>query len=311
MLIELKRCNSIGNIDGLLFLVSMLSSKNSISRKEVVNRSSLENGLNINCSGALAFLEYLEYVEFSEDNIIVTERLKELKLLEGSSIIDTLVRSCISKLTDEGIFDLDRTGFDVDKGHISIKRSAFPLAYAAIRNFLTIAGALDKDENGDIGISETYESDFSSQIRRRKSKFTLEQLLKQQEEQSKRGLEAEEFILEFERKRLLAKAYKIKRISDIDVSAGYDIVSFQSDSSTTYDRFIEVKSYLGKPHFYWSENESDTARIKGDKYVLCLVDYARITEPGYKPEFIQNPHKIIFEDDNWLVNTASYRIQKI
>ncbi|MFR4582336.1 MULTISPECIES: protein NO VEIN domain-containing protein [Eubacteriales] len=311
MLIELKRCNSIGNIDGLLFLVSMLSSKKSISRKEVINRSALENGIIINCNGALAFLEYLGYVELSGDNIIITERFKELKSLEGNNTIDVLVKSCISKLTDEGIFDSDGTGFNVDKGHISIKRSAFPLAFAAIRNFLTTAGALDKEENGEICISESYESDFTAQIRNRKRKFTLEQLLKQQEEQSKRGLEAEEFVLAFEKKRIPTKAYKIKRISDIDVSAGYDIVSFQSDSSIVYDRFIEVKSYIGNPHFYWSENESDMAKILGNKYVLCLVDYERIAEPGYKPEFIQNPHKVIFEDDSWLVNIASYRIQKI
>ena len=311
MLIELKRCNSIGNIDGLLFLVSMLSSKDSISRKEVINRSALENGITINCVGALAFLEYLEYVVFSGDSIVLTERFKELKSLAGNSIIDVLIKSCIAKLTDEGLFDSDGTGFDANKGHMSIKRSAFPLAYAAIRNFLTTAGVLDKEENGEICISESYESDFSSQIRSRKSKFTLEQLLKQQEEQSRRGLEAEEFVLALERKRLPAKAYKIKRISDFDVSAGYDIVSFQSDKSTVYDRLIEVKSYLGNPHFYWSENESDTAKIKGDKYVLCLVDYRRITEPGYEPEFFQNPHKVFFEDNSWLVNTASYKIQKI
>lgn len=311
MLIELKRCNSIGNIDGLLFLVSMLSTKDSISRKEVVNRSALENGITISCSGALAFLEYLEYVEFSGDSIVLTERFKELESLQGNSIIDALVKSCIAKLINEGIFDSDGTGFDANKGHMSVKRSAFPLAYAAIRNFLTIAGALDKEENGEICISESYESNFSSQIRSRKSKFTLEQLIKHQEDQSRRGLEAEEFVLALERKRLPVKAYKIKRISDFDVSAGYDIVSFKSDNSTTYDRFIEVKSYLGNPRFYWSENESDTAKIKGNKYVLCLVDYERITEPGYEPEFIEDPHEVIFKDDSWLVNTASYRIQKI
>lgn len=311
MLIELKRCNSIGNLAGLLFLVSMLSSKDSISRKEVLNRSALENGITINCSGALAFFEYLEYVEFSGDSIVLTERFKELESLKGNSIIDVLVKSCITKLIDEGIFDSNGTGFDENKGHMSIKRSAFPLAYAAIRNFLTTAGALDKEENGKICISETYETDFSSQIRSRKGKITLEQLLKQQEEKGRRGLEAEEFVLALERKRVPAKAYKIKRISDFDVSAGYDIVSFQSDSSTAYDRFIEVKSYLGNPHFYWSENESDTAKIKGKKYILCLVEYERITEPGYEPEFIEDPHEVIFKDDSWLVNTASYRIQKI
>ena len=122
----------------------------------------------------------------------------------------------------------------------------------------------------------------------------MEELLKQKEEQSQRGLEAEEFVLELERNRLPLKAYKIKRISDFDVAAGYDIVSYDSNESMKYDRFIEVKCYLGKPHFYWSENECDTARQKGSKYILCLVDYTRIKEPGYTPQYIRNPYDDIF-----------------
>ena len=100
-------------------------------------------------------------------------------------------------------------------------------------------------------------------------------------------------MLKLEKNRLPNKAWKIKRISDFDVSAGYDIVSFKEADSVTYDRYVEVKCYLGQPHFYWSENESEVAMIKGDKYVLCLVDYSRINEPGYIPEYINNPYSVI------------------
>lgn len=117
--------------------------------------------------------------------------------------------------------------------------------------------------------------------------------------------------MELEKKRLPKMAQKIKRISDFDVAAGYDIVSYESYETEHYDRFIEVKCYIGFPHFFWSENESDVARIKADKYLLCLVDYARIGEPGYQPEFIRNPYETIFNGEEWLVNAASYRIQKI
>lgn len=139
----------------------------------------------------------------------------------------------------------------------------------------------------------------------------MEQLLKKQEDQSRRGLEAEEYVFKLEKNRLPCKIAKIKRISDFDVTAGYDIISFQNEQSEEYDRFIEVKCYIGTPHFYWSENECDVAKIKGDKYVLCLVDYTRIDEPGYLPEYIQNPCEFIFSDEQWLVNTASYRVQRI
>ncbi len=311
MLTELKRCNSIGNINGVLFLVSILSGKKKLSFNEIVNRCSLEKNIKINCGGAVAFFQYLGFAEWEDDIVIPTGKIEQLMGKESNEVINVLVKECIVLLTEEGLFDIDSTAFDPEKGHLSIKRSAFPLAYAAIRNFLTVAGALEKESNGEIGIAEQYEQDFSAQLRNRKDKFTLEQLMQRQAEQNKRGLEAEEYVLELERKRLPGKAYKIKRISDFDVSAGYDIVSYNGQDSVIYDRFIEVKCFVGKPHFYWSENECDVARIKGEKYVLCLVDYLRMSEEDYVPEYIVNPYECIFTDDTWLVNTASYKIQKI
>ncbi|NLH02150.1 protein NO VEIN domain-containing protein [Phascolarctobacterium faecium] len=311
MLTELKRCNSIGNIDGILFLISILAGKDKISRDEIRNRCALENNIIVNCPGAVAFFEYLRLVDTTTDTVIPLPALNVLSEQQSDAKINQLVALSISRLVEDGIFDKDATGFDAEKGHLTIKRSAFPLAYAAIRNFLIMAGALNKEENGEIGVTGDYESNWTEQLHNRRKKFTLEQLLKQQEDQSKRGLEAEEFVLELEKKRLPKMAQKIKRISDFDVAAGYDIVSYESYETEHYDRFIEVKCYIGFPHFFWSENESDVARIKADKYLLCLVDYARIGEPGYQPEFIRNPYETIFNGEEWLVNAASYRIQKI
>lgn len=311
MLTELKRCNSIGNIDGILFLISILAGKDKISRDEIRNRCALENNIIVNCPGAVAFFEYLRLVDTTTDTVIPLPALNVLSEQQSDAKINQLVALSISRLVEDGIFDKDATGFDAEKGHLTIKRSAFPLAYAAIRNFLIMAGALNKEENGEIGVTGDYESNWTEQLHNRRKKFTLEQLLKQQEDQSKRGLEAEEFVLELEKKRLPKMAQKIKRISDFDVAAGYDIVSYESYETEHYDRFIEVKCYIGFPHFFWSENESDVARIKANKYLLCLVDYARIGEPGYQPEFIRNPYETIFNGEEWLVNAASYRIQKI
>lgn len=311
MLTELKRCNSIGNVDGILFLVSIMAGKERISRDEIRNRCALENNITVNCPGAVAFFEYLGLVDTTSDTIMPLPELDTLAAKSNGEIIEQLAAMSINRLVEEGIFDKDATGFDAEKGHLTIKRSAFPLAYAAVRNFLTMVGALDKEENGEICVAENYESDWTEQLRNRRKKVTLEQLLKQQENQSRRGLEAEEFVLGLEKKRLPELAQKIKRISDFDVAAGYDIVSYENNETEHYDRFIEVKCYMGSPHFFWSENESDVARIKADKYILCLVDYLRMGEPGYKPEFIRNPYETIFDSDEWLVNASSYKIQKI
>lgn len=311
MLTELKRCNSIGNVDGILFLVSIMAGKERISRDEIRNRCALENNITVNCPGAVAFFEYLRLVDTTSDTVMPLPELNTLAAKSNGEIIEQLAAMSINRLVEEGIFDKDATGFNAEKGHLTIKRSAFPLAYAAVRNFLTMAGALDKEENGEICVAGNYESDWTEQLRNRRKKFTLEQLLEQQEEQSRRGLEAEEFVLGLEKKRLPELAQKIKRISDFDVAAGYDIVSYENNETEHYDRFIEVKCYMGSPHFFWSENESDVARIKADKYILCLVDYLRMGEPGYQPEFIRNPYETIFDSDEWLINASSYRIQKI
>lgn len=311
MLTELKRCNSIGNVDGILFLVSIMAGKERISRDEIRNRCALENNITVNCPGAVAFFEYLRLVDTTSDTVMPLPELNTLAAKSNGEIIEQLAAMSINRLVEEGIFDKDATGFDAEKGHLTIKRSAFPLAYAAVRNFLTMAGALDKEENGEICVAGNYESDWTEQLRNRRKKFTLEQLIEQQEEQSRRGLEAEEFVLGLEKKRLPELAQKIKRISDFDVAAGYDIVSYENNETEHYDRFIEVKCYMGSPHFFWSENESDVARIKADKYILCLVDYLRMGEPGYQPEFIRNPYETIFDSDEWLINASSYRIQKI
>lgn len=311
MLTELKRCNSIGNIDGLLFLLSVLEGKDKVSRTEINNRCSRENGIVVNCPGAIAFLAYLKLVDIMDNVIIPTEEMMQLSGKNKEDIINIIIKLCLSNMVEDGIFSQESLGFDTDRGHLSIKRSAFPLEYAAIRNFLTVAGALEKEHNGEICVTDSYENIFAKDLKSYRQKLTLEELLKQKEEQSQRGLEAEEFVLELERNRLPLKAYKIKRISDFDVAAGYDIVSYDSNESMKYDRFIEVKCYLGKPHFYWSENECDTARQKGSKYILCLVDYTRIKEPGYTPQYIRNPYDDIFTNENWLVNAASYKIQEI
>lgn len=295
----------------MLFLVSIIAGKDKISRDEIRNRCALENDVTVNCPGAVAFLEYLRLVETDSDTVRPTDKLNSTISIGGDEIINRLVTLSINRLIEDGIFDNDATGFDVDKGRLTIKQYAFPLAYAAIRNFLIAAGALDKEENGEICVSDYYENDWISQLGKRQERFTLEQLLKRQEDQSKRGLEAEEFVLNLEKQRLPEKASRIKRISDFDVAAGYDVVSYENADSGSYDRFIEVKCYIETPHFFWSENESDVAKIKGEKYVLCLVDYTKMNEPGYLPEYIRNPYTCIFNSDKWIVNTASYRIQKI
>ena len=98
-----------------------------------------------------------------------------------------------------------------------------------------------------------------------KDGFSLEKFLVLQELKFQYGVQAEEFVLEFENIRLEKHPLRsqIRRISNFDIGAGYDIVSFEGLDSKSLDRFIEVKSYNKIPEFFWSKNEVRTSEIKG------------------------------------------------
>jgi len=311
MLNELKRYNSIGDEEGILFFVKMLSNVDTISYKEVLNRCALERKLMVNCNGMIAFMEYLGYIKCDKVTVKMESAFSELRNISGKAVINAITHKSINRLTEDGVFDEGCLFFDEKTEHFRIKKSSFPLTFAAIRNFLISSGAWGDDAGDSIGVDDSYESELLITIREHRKKMTLEELRNRQEAQNERGLKAEEFIKKYEQDRLPSKANRIKRISDIDVTAGYDIISFVDVGSEAYDRFIEVKSYLGKERFFWSENESDVAKEKGDKYVLCLVDYEKIEEPGYKPLFIVDPYKEIFSGTSWLVRPSSYKVERV
>jgi hypothetical protein len=125
--------------------------------------------------------------------------------------------------------------------------------------------------------------------------------------QAERGDIAEEFVLGIERRRLAKHSHieAVKRVSLTNVSAGFDIQSFESDKSEKLDKFIEVKSYLGAPGFYWSVNEIHVAKEKGELYSLVIVDYSKIDQEDYEPSEIKNPYLIFNMDKHVSKKTTS------
>lgn len=70
-----------------------------------------------------------------------------------------------------------------------------------------------------------------------------------------------------------------------------------------------MKSYAGTPYFFWSRNEIDISRIKGDHYFLYLVDRNQIGNVDYKPLMVQNPFKEVLSNENWAKQVEKYKIQ--
>jgi len=117
------------------------------------------------------------------------------------------------------------------------------------------------------------------------------------EAQRIRAKQAEELVVMEEKKRLskigrpdLAKL--VIRVSAENVSAGYDIVSFNNDG---LPRFIEVKSSTGRSiRFEWSVREREVASDNGTRYWIYFVPLANILEKRTLPILmICDPIKLI------------------
>jgi hypothetical protein len=146
--------------------------------------------------------------------------------------------------------------------------------------------------------------------------ITPKQLRKIQEHRELVGLEAERFVMDFERRRLSNHPYKhkISHTALFDVSSGFDILSFNREKDLIPTRRIEVKSWTKDKNFYLSQNELCKAREYGDNYYIYLVDRGEMSLDNYHPEVIRNPSITLFGDSpladyrvsphNWFISKA-------
>jgi Domain of unknown function (DUF3883) len=217
------------------------------------------------------------------------------------------------------IFNSRTMSFDVIYDQIQIDRGAFQFRFANFRHLLLSFSFLQEHPEPTICkfiIHHKYRKLFNSsllpEIKRRK--IGIEQLEKMLAQKQIYGTEAEEYVLNYEMKRLEGhpKISAVQIISAIDTAAGFDIVSFDAIESHAHDRFIEVKSYAGQPSFHWSRNEIEKASYMKNLYFLYLVDRAKMKDDGYEPLKIQNPHDCILSNGaSWEKRVEEYFFRKL
>lgn len=310
---ELKRCNFLGNAPSLHYLVDVAVVDYSTDIESVKSICALNNSLNLNSIASIYFLEELGIITIdAAKKIIATEFGMSFRACDSEKFIIKLSEAVYLYLIENGLIILDAISYDPATKLCHIRRSGFPLNAAVFRNLLIEFGALLEISTGEYQVNELYESLFETSIKKQRPKLTLEDLLEKQRKQEEQGRKAEEFVVSFEKARLAKPlSESVKQISDIDVAAGYDVLSYDSDASKRHDRFIEVKSYHNIPQFFWSSNEYETAKKIGDKYWLYLVDMEQYLTPGYSPITISNPATIFDCTEDWIIEVASWKITKI
>ena len=191
--------------------------------------------------------------------------------------------------------------YDEARNQFYIFVNDIPLRYMGLAMLMEQAGQFERVKNREyfIGIK-----DYREEIKKKPQK----RLVRDEEN----GEKAEKLAWQYDKARLMQLGISKDplSISSIDVTAGYDMVSYESDQSENYDRFIEIKA-VSRSGFFWSKNEYEVAKAKGERYYLYLVELSRIDDPGYAPDMIQNPATSIMEANDWFVEAQSYHIKRL
>jgi len=307
---ELRRSNTIGDSKGIIYFAGVVLKNGEIKKDSARQICSFKNDVRINFNSAVAFFEYLGFIDVTLSTIAPTDEGKRLYSHVEGGFDESFCEACLSKVTADATVDLTAIRFDTTNGKYYIQKHGFPMAAAVFRNVLIQLSALTQRPDGALELCEQYEHLFAKVQRDARKTMSLESLKLQLERQEIQGEEAELFVLRYECNRLenSPNVHRVKRISEIDVSAGYDIVSFEDSSALDYNRFIEVKSFIEHPHFYWSKNEIDKASLLGDEYFIYLIDADKQNHDAYVPAIIRNPAKMILESDEWLMQPTSYLV---
>ncbi len=314
MIEKLLQHNNIGSKSQIIYILELLSN-GSYSIEDLKSVCiSKEYSFGNSFDGVICLLQWLKII--TKSNLIKLQN--NIKLENFTKDICMLLFSKLAQEKELHNF-INSNNLIFDKS-IYVRNNLIKLHFSPIRNFLINLNIFENDNliDNQFFISERFSKWFIDEVIPliEASKITnnsLDALKNKQTKQEELGAEAEKFVLRYEKTKLNKhpKHSNIKIISEIDVTAGYDVESYKSDISVLLDKFIEVKSYSGKPYFYWSINEMKVARQEQDNYFLYLVNRDEMVANNYQPTIIQNPHKNILSNASWQKDCQSWKFEYV
>lgn len=315
MLEELRKINYIGQYGDIKFFLKDIIGRNKKTDKDI--RIIFANVWKFRYTSPdeiISLCKVLELIELNSKQLELTTSV--LSFLDDSYKLDKYIISkaleCLLNFTTS----LEVFEYDFTRRRYILKEERIPLDLSSIRNVLISQRFFEVDKHSGKSkfvVSRIFETILHPVFTEIHKKNSLENLKRDQERREESGRKAEEYVFAYEKNRLTNKSLTadIKCISDIDVGAGFDILSFNDNTSVDYNRLIEVKSVNNPCVFYLSQNQMDTAKKEGDKYYLYLVELSKCRNPNYHPQIIRNPAKALLDSDEWLVESNTYAIKHI
>lgn len=306
-----EKYSKIGDPEGVFFIAKCLNSGTILTQslktlaQSEIGKKAMEVEL------TLLLFESMQLVTVVDNYITCNTKLTTNYSEDREEFCEWFVDEFIEYVMTNEIIDIDTITYEISTDTYLMSPSCIKRKYAGFRNMLADFGVIALRADARYTILQKLDKYIARPEVRRK--VTEKQLFAQLQRKKELGNTGEEWVLDYEKRRITNPALngKIKRISLIDVSAGFDIVSFDTNESTLFDRFIEVKTYKGNEHFHWSHNEIEKANLMGDQYFIYLVDADCLEQEDYEPKIIQDPIRKIGESEGWAKRPDSYLVEKV
>ena len=307
---KIEKFNEIADSKGLFFVWQSIGLGVTSITSLVQLRLHHTGKLCLDIIPTLLLLEEMGYITIEGDNIQVISVFDNYN--DEEDFIAYFSEVLVDYLLNEEVISLEALKYNSQKDSFFLTSNGIKYKHASYRNLLLSFGILKKRDDGSFEFEKKLDAIINIAFSKNKKK-TEERLFLELEQQYQEGLAGELFVMQYEQNRLSKhpKKDKVKQISMIDVAAGFDIISFDNVLSAELNRFIEVKTFKGNPHFHWSVNEIRVSKIRAEHYFLYLVDYNRIREPNYEPIIIQNPSLFFVDNENWNITPDSFLYEHV
>jgi len=321
MIKELQKYNDLGTPSFLLGLIERVDAieKESWLLSELqqlfLNQKIDDIG---NVTGSIKLLMHIGVLlETTNKSYIISPEITSCKT-NRNKLSKEFIRLLFDKLMVDSdfydIFSYKYISFDSLQKSYVIRNSAFGYKYSKLRQLLVDFDFLiDYPKINSYLINSDYKVNLSNNFGQEKTgrKISVDEFNRSMLQRSIYGHEAESFVMNFEKERL-NRRQPIEWVALVSVNDGYDIASYDNDDDKDFNRFIEVKSYAGKnKYFYLSANELKVSKRKKDSYWLYLVNRDKLSEEGYAPKMIQNPHEEVFTSSEWEKKPQNWKFQEI
>lgn len=318
MLNELKKHHDIGTKNDLVYFLQAVIGTKSVREPDIQTICMHAPGdYLLNPEALIDFCSFSHLIYKNPETNEFRLMPEMIDIIDNSiEVVHRIIKGTLNALFEFEVLRPELFTYSTTLNLYIFNNQFLQLDLSAVRNVLICCGFLiiKRDElSRYFVVAEEYEKVLSTYISKQKKKMSIEQLKEQLQRNEENGDIAEKYVMEYEKQRIndIIKSSHIKRVSEIDVGAGYDIASFENSRSCIHDRFIEVKAASKGEGFFWSKNEIDMAKIKSELYYLYLVNLRKINTPDYRPTIINNPAKNVLDSDEWFIEAQSFYIKRI